>query len=163
MGPNHSSNRLFIPQMGLIYSPEEVCIPQIRLIKLILRPGQLQNGRAVIVLSPRELQSIIYNFKAYFKTFHSAGVKPHSAYSVANWHTPFKKSITKMKSEKITHLASKQWYTKELWMRELTARQSDTTLCNSGWQNDKGDLSTQHYGTMLAEIARSDTIRRHNT
>ena len=103
MGLNNSRNRLFIPEMGLMYSPEGVCIPQIRLIKLILRPGVWQNGRAVIVLVPRKLQSIIYNFKACFKTFHSAGVRPRSAYAVANWDTPFKKSITKVKSEKMTH------------------------------------------------------------
>ena len=43
---NYSCNRLFISQMGLIYSPEEGGIPQIRLTKLILRPGQLQNGES---------------------------------------------------------------------------------------------------------------------
>ena len=84
MGLNNSRNRLFIPQVGLIYSPEGVCIPQIRLIKLILRPVQLKNGRAVIVLAPRKLQSIIYNFKALFKTFQTAGVRPPSAYAMAN-------------------------------------------------------------------------------
>ena len=76
MGLNNSRNGLFIPQMRLSYSPEAVCIPQMRLIKLILRPGHLQNGRAVIVLAPRKLQSIICNFKASFKSFHLAGVRP---------------------------------------------------------------------------------------
>ena len=47
--------------------------------------------------------------------------------------------------------------TPELWMRELPAQQ----FCNSGWQNQKGDLSTQHFRTLQAEIARSNTIR-HN-
>ena len=68
---SYSRNRLFIPQMRLIYSPEGVCIPQMWLIKLILRPRHLQNGRVVIVLALRKLQLIIYNFKASFKTFHS--------------------------------------------------------------------------------------------
>ena len=136
MGLNNSRNRLFIPQVGLIYSPEGVRIPQIRLIKLISRPVQLQNGRAVIVLAPRKLQSIIHNFKALLKTFHSAGVRPPSAYSVANWDTLIH---YKDEKRKITHLASKQWYTKELWMRDLPARRTDTTLCNSGWQNEMWD------------------------
>ena len=142
---NNSRNGLFIPQMGLIYSPEGVCIPQMRLMRLILRPGQLQNGRSVIVLAPRKLQSIIYNFKASFKTFHSAWVRPPSAYAVANWETPFTKSITKMKSEKITHLASKQC------IDEAVIHQ------NSGWENYQHNT----FAT-LADRTRRE-IFRHNT
>ena len=64
------------PKWDSFFFPEGVCIPQLRLLKLTLRPGHLQNGQAVTVLAPRKLQSIIYNFKASFKTFHSAGVRP---------------------------------------------------------------------------------------
>ena len=137
---------VFIPQMGHIYSLERVCIPQIQLMKLILRPGQsFAKWPAVIILAPRKLQWIIYNFKASFKTFHSAWVRPPSAYAVANWETPFTKSITKMKSEKITHLASKQC------IDEAVIHQ------NSGWENYQHNT----FAT-LADRTRRE-IFRHNT
>ena len=71
--------------MGLIYSPEGVCIAQIRLMKLILRPGQSfakwpggdRVGAEKASIDNLQLQSIFQNLSL-------GRSETPSAYSVAN-------------------------------------------------------------------------------
>ena len=112
------------------------------------------------MLAPRKLQSIIYNFKASFKTFHSAGVRPPVPIL---WQT----------EKHLLRNPLQRWKAK----RSPTWLASNDTPRNSGWENyqwddptqhfatladraRKGDLSTQHFGTTL--YAGRDSEKRHD-
>ena len=143
MGLNNARNGLFIPQMGLLpggslYSPNAAH-------EAYFASWHLQNGRAFIVFAPRKLQSIIYNFKASFKTFHLAGMRPPSAYAVANWE-----------NGDLLRNPLQRWKAK----RSLTQLASNDTPKNSGWENYLWDDPTQNFAA-LADRTRREFFRQN--